>query len=304
MLLKEKIITFIIPVGILKGLADGFYHFPKNILNSEKIDNEARQRFSGTINTINKVMSIIIPLVIGVVLTYMSYTDLGKIFFLLFIVMFVISFALKEKYGKYNKFDVKRFMSVVKENGNVSKALIVTFLSGLTYSSGVMGTIVTLSKINNFKTNLNLGFVDSACAALSLVVCVIYAWKMKKKHFNVVLLIAGITSLLALVYLGVAPSMTSLIVYLFVRWTSITSVSLISDNIVTDLSNTADLKSDLKEEYYFARDIVFAFSRSFGYVILFLVATLFGMKYINYILILAGASIFVEALLLRRVKVD
>ena len=45
MLLKENIINYIILVGMLKGLADGFYYFPKNILNTEKITNDTRQLF-------------------------------------------------------------------------------------------------------------------------------------------------------------------------------------------------------------------------------------------------------------------
>lgn len=47
MLLKENIINYIFFVGIIKGIAEGFYYFPKNIIDTEKVNNEGRQKFNG-----------------------------------------------------------------------------------------------------------------------------------------------------------------------------------------------------------------------------------------------------------------
>ena len=155
MLLKENIINHIYLVGLVRGIADGFFHFPKNILETEKINNEERQKYSGIVTTINKISAIVVPLVLGVSLTFISYTDLGKIFFILFIVMFIISFYLNDEYY-YNdkKLETKKFLKILKENKHIRNSLLLPFLSGLTYSSGVMATIITLSKINIFKTKL------------------------------------------------------------------------------------------------------------------------------------------------------
>ena len=127
MILKEDIINYIVPIVILKGLGDGFYHFPKNILNSEKITNEDRRKYSGIINSVNKVVSIIIPLVVGVILTYIDYTNLGKIFFLLFIVMFIVSFNFKEQNNIVSTFDMKKFFYVVKKNSNIRNLYLLLF---------------------------------------------------------------------------------------------------------------------------------------------------------------------------------
>ena len=128
MLLKENIINYILIVGILKGVADGLYYFPKNILYSDKISNEDRQRFHGLVNTINKIIAILMPLLLGVLLSFMSYTDLGKIFFMLFIFMFLITFWLKDnKYGD-KKFEMKKFVSLVKTNKNIVYSLLIQLL--------------------------------------------------------------------------------------------------------------------------------------------------------------------------------
>ncbi len=110
------LIHYILVIGILKGLADGFYYYPKSILDSEKINNENRQKFSGIVNTINKIMAIGIPICLGFLLTFMNYTDLGKIFFMLFIVMFLVSFSIDDYKHLDKKFEMKKFLKLVKDN--------------------------------------------------------------------------------------------------------------------------------------------------------------------------------------------
>jgi len=297
MLLKENIINYILIVGILKGVADGLYYFPKNILYSDKISNEDRQRFHGLVNTINKIIAILMPLLLGVLLSFMSYTDLGKIFFMLFIFMFLITFWLKDnKYGD-KKFEMKKFVSLVKTNKNIVYSLLIPLLSGLTYSSGVMSLVVTLFKINVFKTNLNLGFVDSITAILSLIVCILYSTKIKEKSFKRISYISGFISFSVLVLFAFFPKVEMLIIFLLIRYSFILIISLISEYVTVNLANCEELKMELKPEYFLARDVLFSISRTLGYIIIFLVVLFVGMDYINYILIIAGFSLFIEAIL-------
>lgn len=297
MLLKENIINYILIVGILKGVADGLYYFPKNILYSDKISNEDRQKFHGLVNTINKIIAILMPLLLGVLLSFMSYTDLGKIFFMLFIFMFLITFWLKDnKYGD-KKFEMKKFVSLVKTNKNIVYSLLIPLLSGLTYSSGVMSLVVTLFKINVFKTNLNLGFVDSITAILSLIVCILYSTKIKEKSFKRISYISGFISFSVLVLFAFFPKVEMLIIFLLIRYSFILIISLISEYVTVNLANCEELKMELKPEYFLARDVLFSISRTIGYIIIFLVVLFVGMDYINYILIIAGFSLFIEAIL-------
>lgn len=300
MLLKDKIINYIFLVGIVKGLADGFYYYPKNILDSEKISNENRQKFSGIVNTIYKITSIIIPLCLGVLLTFMSYTDLGKIFFILFIIMFLISFWINDEKHYDKKFEMSKFLKLIKNNNSIKNSLLVPILSGLTYSSGVMGLIITIYKINVFKTNLNLGFVDSITATLSLLICILFSSKIKFKYFKFISIFSGIVSLISLLLFSILPSVGTLIFYLLVRYSFILIISLISENVVVNLTNCKEIKNDFKPEYYFMRDILFSISRSFGYILLLLVTYIFGTEYIYFILIIAGLSLFIESIIVAK----
>lgn len=300
MLLKDKIINYIFLVGIVKGIADGFYYYPKSILDSEKISNENRQKFTGIVNTINQITSIIIPLCLGVLLTFMSYTDLGKVFFILFIIMFLVSFWINDEKHYDKKFEMSKFLKLIKRNCSIKNSLLVPILSGLTYSSGVMGLIITLYKINIFKTNLNLGFVDSITAALSLLICILYSSKIKLKHFKFISIFSGFVSLISLLLFSIIPNVGTLIFYLLVRYSFILIISLISENVVVNLTNCEEIKNDFKAEYYCMRDILFSISRSFGYVLLLLVTYVFGSEYIYFILIIAGLFLFTESIIVAK----
>jgi len=297
MILKEKIIDYVIFIGIIKGLADGLYHFPGNLLSSEKVSNDERQKFDGILNIMKKIIAIVIPLVLGVTLTYFSYIELGKIFFILFIFMFILSFFLKDNQYKIEKFDMKGFKRVLKKTPEVKYSLLVPLLSGLTYSSGVMGLILTLSKINNFKTNLNLGYVDSICAILSLIVCALFAWKIKKKNYKLLLAISGVVSFISMFLFAIFPTKSMLIIYLIIRYSMILLINLISDVVIVNLSNSEELKKTYKPEFYLSRDVIFSISRCLGYSLLFILCLWSGSEYINYLMILCGLSLFMEAII-------
>ncbi len=302
MLLKDNIINHIFLVGFVKGIADGFYYFPKNILNTEKITNEDRQQFNGLSNTVNKIISILIPLCLGVALTYMTYVDLGKIFFVLFIILFLLSFYIKDKKYTQDKFEFKKLWEIIKTNRIIRNTFIVIFLTGFTYSSGVMDTIITLSKINNFKTNLNLGIVDSICALLSLLVCILFTVKIKEKHFKKVLLVSSFCSFICMILFSIYKEPWVLIIYLFVRFTFILIISLIADYWVVNLSNSKELKETYKSEFYLMNDALLAISRCIGYLSLLLICLTLGMENINYLMLLPAFAILLEGLLLSKLN--
>lgn len=299
MLLKNNIINYIYLVAFVKGLAEALYFYPKNILNTEKISNEDRQKYSGYINVINNIIAVIIPLLLGIALTYIDYISLGKIFFILFIVMFIVSFYLKDIKTNKKNFDLKSYMKLINSNSNLKIIHYEPLLSGLTFSSGVMGIILTLFKIYNFKSNLSLGIVDSICAALCLITCYIFASKVKK--FRKILWISGIFSTASLIIFMFSPTPTSLIIYLFTSNSFLTMMTLIVSHVITNLSNQSDLGKMYKAEFYCMRDVFYSISRTLGYFILLIICILFGKNIINYVLILPIISLIVETLLMNKV---
>lgn len=296
MLLKDNIINYVYLVGAVSGLADAFFYFPKNILETEKINNAERQKYSGLVNSVNKISAIIVPIIMGIILTFMSYVNLGKIVFILFIVLFIISFYIDDYKHFDNKSNVKGFIKLVKSNNNIKKSLTIPLLSGLTYSSGVMGIIITLSKINVFKTNLNLGLVDSACAVVFLIICLLFAYKIKKERFSILSYISGIICFLILIIYAFYQSVFLLIIYLFIRNSFMGLLNLITNNTTNNLTNNDLIKNEYKSEFFLMRDLMFAISRSSGYILL-LIVSIYSNNAIYYLLVISAITLLIEGFL-------
>lgn len=296
MFFRDNLVNYIVLIGIIKGIGDGFYYFPKNILNTEKIDNNERQKFSGLIETINQIMAIVIPSILGISLTFISYVNLGKIFFVLFIVQFIVSFYVKDKEHNLNKkFDLKGLRKIIKENKNVRYAIFIPILAGLTYSSGVMDIIIKIFTITNFKSSIYIGIVDSICSILSLISCILFI-KIKKDKFPLVFKITGLLSVLIILLFTFNPIEPLLIVYLIARYSLLKIFIVMEEFVRTNHSNGDELK-EFKTEYYYISDIFYAISRVLGYLILFIVGTLFGVEYISYILVICAIALFIQLII-------
>lgn len=304
MLFKENIVDLWFLLGITKGLANAFYNYPRSIIATEKVDNKDRQFYQGAVNTVNQISAIIIPIILGIALTYFSYTDIGKVFFILFIVIFILAFNIKDTKPNNSKFDMKKFKKITDSNRLIKSSLVIPLLSGITYSSGVMILIATLIKIDIFKTNLNLGFVDGICSLLCLIVCLLYSKKIKKERFGRIVMYTGLLSCISLILLAIFNSVPIFIIYLFIRFTCITMINLVSDTLVANLTNRKEIKDNFKAEYYCMRNVMFSISRSVGYFTLLIIILCFGSSYISYILIFSAGAILAEAGILYKLSIE
>lgn len=269
-------------------------------MHAEIITNENRQKFNGLLSAVKKIISILVPIGLGVLLTYIDYIDFGKIFFVLFLVMFVVSFSFKNRdYHIKKKMEWRRFFEVLKKYPKIKYTIFIALLCGFTYSSGVMDMIITLFKIHHFETNLNLGFVDSLCAVLSLLANLFFALKLKEKKFRLWTWISGMSFLVMLVLFLIVPSRTTLILYLLFRYSSVIMLTNLSSQLLENESNHEELKNELKAEYFLSLDFLYAVSRSIGYAFLLIVSLLFGIESISYVLILCALSILLQTVIVQ-----
>lgn len=295
MLLKDNIVNYVFLVGMLRGIANGFYYYPNSLLNAEKISNDERSKFDGITFTLTNIMSIVIPLILGVALTFMSYIDVGKIFFVFFILMFILSFKIEDGAEKSKKINIKGFIKLIKNEKNVRTALLMPFLGGLTYFSGALALMITLTKVINFKTNMALGTVESICAIISLVVSILYSSRLNKNQKSVLLRIGGVAALISLGIYALIPSFVTFIILLFVNSSLIWLFSLVGTTVGVSASNTKEIQKNYKEEYILARELALTSSRCLSYIVVLVICLVFGESAINYLMIISGIIIFIES---------
>lgn len=283
MLLKEKIVDYIYIVGIVKGLGEGFYYYPRNILNTEKIDNNERVKYDGIVNSINQVSSILIPLLLGILLTYYNYITIGKFVFILIVVSFVLSFFVKE--GKYSILEnnVFSFFKKIISNRSIRNVLLLQFFKGFTITGGVITSVMTIYKILYFKSNFLIGSLNSILSVLTLISCIIYATKIKKTWYKRLIIFTTLVIIIMLIILGLYPNNYAFIIYLVIYAIGITIITLLSDTIIANESNNMLVK-DNKEEFHLILETMLGISRIGGYFLLFIISLIGNVTLLKYIL--------------------
>lgn len=283
MLLKEKIVSHIYLVAFIKGLSEGFYYYPRNILNSSKISNIERGHYDGIVNAINQVSSIIIPLLLGILLTYFSYVEIGKAVFVLVIVIFILSYYVKDDGNTKDKVKTITFLKKIWKNTKIKNALIIQFLKGFTISSGVLTAAMTIYKILYFESNLYIGILNSFLGLLTCIFCIIYA-KKSNSSFKMVNIITYVLITLSMISLCIKPNNYFFIIYLIIYATGVTLISLKSDNITVNASNHY-LIIFHKAEYHMLLETFLGISRVGGYVILLIIGLIGKEILLKYILL-------------------
>jgi len=297
MLLKENIINYVYLVAMIRGISNGFYYYPNNLLNAEKIENKDRHKFDSITTTITSIASILMPLILGFALTYMSYIEVSKIFFILFIVMFILSFFIEDAPYTNKKMDLKGFFKLAKKEKIIKDSLIMPFLGGLTHLSGAFVLIITLTKVINFNTSMSLGIVESICAIISLIVSILYSLKIDNSKKSKLLKIGGYINLIILVLYTLFPSIKTFILVLLINSSFISLFTLIDTTIGVDIANYKIIKTKYKEEYMLAREIALNVSRCIAFLVVLISCIIFDSGILSSIIVILGFIMLVKNLI-------
>ena len=301
MLLKEDIVNHLYLVAIIKGLSEGFYYYPRNILNSSKINNEERKKYDGITNAINQVSNIVIPILLGFLLSYYTYVEMGKVIFLLMIVIFILSFFVIDDSKEKECIKIVPFFKSIIHNKQVRNALLIQFLRGFTISSGVLTAVMTIYKILYFESNLYIGLLNGILGLLTFIACIIYAKSNNFSLFKKANYITIILVTLAIISLVIAPSNILFIIYLVVYAIGITIISLYCDKVTVDVSNL-DIIKNHRAEYHLILETSLGISRIIGYVLLLIIGLIGNIELLKYLLVLCIIPLWILMIFVNKEK--
>ena len=283
MLLKEDIVKYIYVVAIIKGLSEGFYYYPRNILNTEKIKSNERRKYDGLISAINELVSIVMPFILGILLTLYDYITIGKYVFIIMIVIFFLSFFVKEEENDRGNVKMLSFFRRTWANKKIRHNYIIQFLKGFTISSGVLIVVMTIYKILFFQSNFKIGSLNSILGIITFLASILYASKKKKNWYKPLMIGTLVIISIMLTILSIKPTDYAFIIYLVVYAFGITIISLITDTINANRSNDLVLKF-YREEYQLALETFLGISRFLGYALLLVIGLFNNIDFLKYIL--------------------
>lgn len=282
---QERILNYVIFLGILYGVAVTLYSLTYSAIISEKVNKRAMSKFYGYMNAINGIISISAPAILGFFLTIGSFDRTAIFLLLIASIELIISFFIKSEKTSNEKFSLKKYLTIIKENSIIKKIYMIEYLKGMTIS-GTLPVIITLYVIYVFKTNLNLGILTSVFTLCAVLMNFSFGKFASRKSFPKLLIICGTFAIISSLIFIFFTTKTSFIFYNFCYVTAVQLLLMITDINLFNVSNTSSIRKSHKIEYFALRETFLNIGRITGFTLLLFVGVIGNLENIKYLMAL------------------
>lgn len=179
--LKEDIIKYIYIMAIIYGLEEGFYYSVYNNFESISIKNSDRASFAGIYTIIKSLVSIIIPILFGSIITKSGFVKCTIIIVILTILQIITSFIFRdEKIVNRENLNLIYYKMLIKKYPTMKKMHHISLINGIIFS-GAFQSIVTLYIIKVLNSSIELGIFSSVFAIITCFLGYFFAKILPKK---------------------------------------------------------------------------------------------------------------------------
>lgn len=297
--LGDKAALQIYFVGILFGMATGFYWLAYNTLSFDLTNTTNRDTFNGLNGSIGGIVSAITPITSAYIISRFGglrgYRIVFGITLALFVALFLLSLILKCKaYG--SRLDFKRCFSRNTEEWSIIRK--ATAVWG--FRDVIIGFIITILIIQITNSVLSLGTITFAASLISSAAYWLVQKTIKPQGRRLSLLIGSLGAFIAVLGLVIKVSFTSLIFYVimdaFFLPFFVIQLSSSTFNVI-DRSH----EEDMRIEYMINKDFALNFGRIISSVILLVLISIFkAPSILRAYLLLIGVIPIVSAYFLRK----
>ena len=205
---------YIVLIGIVYGIAWGFFSSGYNGLASETISSKHQVKFFAVKKIMFQVTYIIFPISMGLIID-IDFSMMALIMLAVCALLITFSFLIRPKKVYKLSFNLKKFGSYIRKNSEETKPLwlvyISTFFRGASYDS--FTTLITIIVMMTFRTNTDLGMYQSIFTACSLLTMAFYLKFYRKKRASAFIITSVV--LVGCTILGILMSSSSVAVICF-----------------------------------------------------------------------------------------
>lgn len=299
-LLKENIIKYLPLLGFLYGISGTTYHYPYNIYLSQKVDNNERISFEVKKETLSSVISVIVPTLLGYVITYASFRYTALIILLVCILQLILSFYItplniNDKF--FTPLNSFKKMWSKKETKNI---LILDMFRGMNISDGALTILSTILIFNAFKTDLNVGIISSISSLLVILLHYWYKKNYKEKDDSKLIIISSLIPVITIIILLFIKTNFTYILY-YLGYNVLTNLLTLIVNVrLYNISSSKISKKDLME-FWSIRELFLNFGRLISYTLLIVIYKL-NPNFLYELLVLLSISILIMGFILLNIK--
>ena len=268
MILKEKVVDYIYLIGVLFGLEEGFYYSVYNMIESDGITNEKRQKYVGSTHAVNNVLSILLPALFGYIVFKTGFVNSLIVFIVLIIIQITLSYLFEDvNLPKRNKTDLKKFRQMCKNDKKLSLIFRMEFFAGLVYSEGALTMVISLFIIKVFSNSFSLGIFTSIFSIVSAILGVLFAKIIKSKNYNNWILYSTILTVLSLMWMILDCNTISIIIFNFFHKISRGITDLVNAKNIPNIANDKRIRREFKVEYYLNIETALMLGRVVGSIL-------------------------------------
>lgn len=295
MFLGDRVVDFLIPLGMLYGFGAAMYHLPMNTMVGEKGTPAVMNRFIGTKNTVIYITKVAAPIVLGFFIDMGTYTNVAYVLFALSLVELGLTFFLTpSRHRSRRPVDFVGFFRCMMRFSVIREMFAMEVLRG--FGVGLLGTVITMYTVYMFQTDLNLGIFTTIFAVFSIITSWAFGRWGRRRYYPYILSVA---MLLTLVAISIFVYRTTPITFLFYNLVYATAMILM-DQICSvgmfNLSRSRCVTANHRVEYFVFRDFALFLGRWIGYVGLMYIGVFGGYAWLRWYLVVITLAILLSSL--------
>lgn len=286
-------------LGIVFGLATGFYWLAYNTLSFDLTDTTNRDTFNGLNGSIGGIVSAVTPMISAYIISRFGglggYRIVFGITLVLFVILFLLSLILKCKtYGR--RLDFNRCFSKNTDEWDIIRKATVIW----GFRDVIIGFIINILIIEITNSELSLGTVTLVSSFISSGSFWLVQRIIKPQRRKLSILIGSIGTFISVLGLVMNVSFATLIFYSVIDafFLPFLSIQLSSSTFnVIDRSH----EEDMRIEYLINKDIVINLGRIISSIVLLILISFFkGRSILRVYLLLIGATPLLSGYFLRK----
>ncbi|MBQ4129940.1 MAG: MFS transporter [Alphaproteobacteria bacterium] len=291
-MLGDRVVDWVIPLGLLYGIGAAMYHLPMNSMVGEKIASNMMNRYIGAKNTVIYIVKILTPVLLGIFIDTGSYVDMAYVMLGLTVVELGLCFGLSPSRHKTRRpIDFVGFFRCMMRFPVIRTMFRMEVLRG--FGVGLLGTVITMYTVYMFHTDLNLGIFTTIFAIFSIITSWAFGRWGRRKLYPYMLVVAMIVVLAAMSIFVWNTTPATFLLYNFVYATAIVLMDQISSVTILNLSKSKCVTANHRIEYFVFRDFALFLGRWVGFVGLMYIGVFGGYAWLRWYLVAITATILV-----------
>lgn len=289
--LKQNIQNYIVPIAFILGVSETAYWGPCDNLVGYVTNNKNRTKYTANKKIIRSIVKIVMPLILGTSIELLSFYKVSGFVMFLAIIQVIISLQIKIKNENKEKFNLKIFLKSIKNNQK-NRRLKVIYKAAILYGVllNIIPTLITIIIIMTFKTNFQLGVLNTIFSICSMLSVYIFKKYYNKKKIKKILIICGLLSVISVISLLINIGKIEVILYNFVS-----SIFIIILEVIFNIERFNNFDNGIEEKYIIENqtfiNIIMQAGRIIGYSLLLIASILDNIIYFKCILLLSTICI-------------